>query len=377
MIRFSKYVFAILLLLPPLAFAAPVINSASGTFVDGGTYVISGSGFEAKTQAAPALWDTFESGTSGVAITGGTPTTGVSNWEDWPHDPGDSGMYYGSYTRTGSNLSCREYGKEAYGGGSGNQYDLDLEDTDFSSKMFVSWWQRIDDESDCQQVKRFLMQHYKVGWDTYLMDHWIVNKDEFLQRTGGVDLFEPDYSPDLVADAWHHYELEVQISSALNTADGFVRLYISDAEQNAPYNTQAESGALDMIDVAGEFYNQFIMRHWEQRCDSGVSRNVFYDDVYIDYTWQRVEIGDSATYANCTHREIQQPTAWTDGEITVTINQGSFADCSNVYLFVVDTSGLSNFATGYGPYKIGTSCGSTQGGGTGTINTGGTGTIGF
>ena len=59
------------------------------------------------------------------------------------------------------------------------------------------------------------------------------------------------------------------------------------------------------------------------------------DDCYINKRWSRVEIGDNAVYNSCTHREIQDVTAWTDTDITITLNQGSFSAFNNQYIFFV------------------------------------------
>lgn len=62
------------------------------------------------------------------------------------------------------------------------------------------------------------------------------------------------------------------------------------------------------------------------------------DDVYISSSPARIEIGDNPNWNSCTHREIQIPTAWSDGSATITVNQGSFTN-GTAYLFVVDESG--------------------------------------
>jgi len=67
-----------------------------------------------------------------------------------------------------------------------------------------------------------------------------------------------------------------------------------------------------------------------------------YDDIYYSYTQARVELGNAATYAASTHREVQLPKSWTDGEITFTVNKGSFPSASNQYLFVIDQSGAAS-----------------------------------
>ena len=74
----------------------------------------------------------------------------------------------------------------------------------------------------------------------------------------------------------------------------------------------------------------------------------FIDDVYVDNSWQRVEVGDNSVFASCTHREIQIPTSWSDTEISVTWNQGSFENYTPVYIFVVDENGdASNGLKGF------------------------------
>jgi len=38
--------------------------------------------------------------------------------------------------------------------------------------------------------------------------------------------------------------------------------------------------------------------------NGGVEADSYFDDIYIDDSWARTEVGDNATYDNCTHREI-------------------------------------------------------------------------
>jgi hypothetical protein len=75
----------------------------------------------------------------------------------------------------------------------------------------------------------------------------------------------------------------------------------------------------------------------------GIS-TVQYDDIYMDSSWARIEIGDAPTYDASTHREIQIPIVWNDGQIDFTVNKGSF-NGGTAYLFVVDENG--NASAGY------------------------------
>jgi hypothetical protein len=71
-----------------------------------------------------------------------------------------------------------------------------------------------------------------------------------------------------------------------------------------------------------------------------VPASVYFDDLYIASTQARVEIGDSPTWSACTHREIQVPQAWVDGQIQVSLNLGSFKNTPSVYVFVIDSTGV-------------------------------------
>ena len=70
-----------------------------------------------------------------------------------------------------------------------------------------------------------------------------------------------------------------------------------------------------------------------------------FDDVYLDDTWARMEIGDRSDFDICPHRESQPPTAWSSTDIAATLNQGSFAAQDEAWLFVVDRD--ANVSGGY------------------------------
>jgi len=73
-----------------------------------------------------------------------------------------------------------------------------------------------------------------------------------------------------------------------------------------------------------------------------------YDDIFIDYTQARVEIGNASTWNACTHKEIQIPQTWNSNgqSIAATINRGSFGATDSVWVYVVDSTGAVN-STGY------------------------------
>lgn len=79
------------------------------------------------------------------------------------------------------------------------------------------------------------------------------------------------------------------------------------------------------------------------KADNTIDTTMYYDDIYIDDSWARVEFGNNAVYASCTHLEMQIPTSWPTGEsakdITTTENFGSLDPNDDIYLFVTNNSG--------------------------------------
>ena len=103
--------------------------------------------------------------------------------------------------------------------------------------------------------------------------------------------------------------------------------------------------------------NRWRYLHFGHYWGNGFSAaGAYFDDVFVQYgTQARVEIGDKSTWVACTYREIQIPTAWSDGSVTVTVNKGSFGNCETAYLYVIDENGNVN-ANGI-PVKIVTGAG--------------------
>lgn len=93
----------------------------------------------------------------------------------------------------------------------------------------------------------------------------------------------------------------------------------------------------------GQYYGNL------QGCTSG-QLDVFYDDIYIDNSIARIEIGNASNFDNCTQREIQEPLTWNDNSISVRFNQGGFNQTDNLYLFVINANG--DISTGI-PIQIG------------------------
>jgi hypothetical protein len=212
-------------------------------------------------------------------------------------------------------------------------------------KFFMSWWTRWEGtEAGQWKMLRIEGQAVVVGGDPQIvMFNWF--------GAGGQVIFNYGYPQQQVfypssffprAGSWYRCEISLTASSTGNT-DGTATF-----RTNVPGNafvTLSTPNVMTHVD-AGEQYGYIVFQNYMGNSSNGGT--IYTDDVYIQKgTHARVEMGDNATFTNCTHIETQVPTAWSDTSITVTPNFGSFGAGSSVYLFVVDSTGTPS--AGYGP----------------------------
>ena len=334
---------------------APSISSTSGTFTHDNSVTISGSGFGTKATAAPLKWETFEDGVAGTNVTTTNYWSVQSSTED--NVLFDDGTY--NSTRHGeSDMHVRWIRDTDLGG----TYCFYRENVGFAStggKAYVNTWVYIDygygDDDGWQLKLMYLHKDNAHGSKPmFSVKTWTYDNE----TTGSVQIHYCDdaaygYSAYLMnGDAsmmpegyWVNLVMEYEDSSAPDEDDGFARLYHSDALGSDPYcvrtksdiTTRCESeGATGYVDCVSLGYLT------QNGCDEATT---YWDDVYMDNSWARVEIGDASTYANCTHREMQIPTAWSTSSISIDVNQGSMST-GTAYLYVVDDDGAVN-SSGY------------------------------
>jgi hypothetical protein len=93
--------------------------------------------------------------------------------------------------------------------------------------------------------------------------------------------------------------------------------------------------------------------------DAGNPALSFYDfdDVYIDYAFNRVLLSDSPTCLGIAHAETQIPMAWNATSVTAKINRGSFPSDASLFLYVFNDNNTCN-AIGF-PVTLGGAGGTT------------------
>lgn len=318
-----------------MAQAAPVASNLSGTASLGQVVTINGSGFGTKASAGPTLWDDFEGGTNGAVI----QNTGakIGKWDSGAGS--DVVVYSTAKPRTGTKSSYHDFIKN---------YNVSLAKNMPFSRLYMDFWivaDYLDIPSRNWKPWRLYGNNDSLQLDyVWLCDGQLMNR---VQDSAGWSV--GDWGGNRYSNGtWMHVQLVYQQSSP-GTADGVIRHYIDSAKSGL------DSGAI-VTQMKSDQFNQIRIGHYWDRgavdnCKSNAGARIYVDDVYIDTSWARVELGNASTYAASKHREIQVPTAWNDGAVSFKFNPGTFTTGSTVYLYVTDAN--NNTSAGI-PVKIGT-----------------------
>lgn len=319
---------ALLTLSARCAAAAPAVTSLTGDFVAGGSVTISGSSFGAKAMAAPKKWDDFEGGVAGQPLSG------------WSLDSNAGASAYPAYSavraRVGALAGMANF-ESAY---NSTAFIEGLNQTE----LYLSYWVYVDHLSGVPS-RNVKLARVTAGVPSYNSGEPSLGHTSFYSNgasiwysfTGTNDSQNQTWDEAIPAGAWHRIEMYGKLSDVgvANGARGFW-LNHEAIEDDASYTTLTS-------DSHGSTYDTLVLPFYVAHDDGGPHR-IYYDDVYMDSSRARVEIGNAPTWAASTRRELQIPTAWSDGEITVSANAATWD--GPAYLYVVDGNGQVN-AAGY------------------------------
>jgi len=336
----KKYIYILIALLCSTpAFSAPSISSVSDAIEHNESITISGSDFEpSATDDTPSVWDNLEDGSCNTTATVGTWSSvnvlSISSNNDRHSNSNYCGHHNfqgeatGAFRCNGTPISRAwfvqywvylatnwEWGDSVYGGGS--QF--------LSNVKWIRYWNPGSTN-----------ENFYVAFGTSLSSN-SRSIDENI--SGTKDYFDVQFAKeDMPLGSWQCFQFEFLDSSSNDVADAEFRVWRN--------GTLIETRINFVARESSNYKRPYFIGYYNSWSGGNGHDNDFYiDDVYVDTTWARVEIGNNSTYGSCTHREIQIPTNWTSSSISVTVNQGSFADEATAYLFVVDADG--DVSSGY------------------------------
>lgn len=345
-----------LLISSAAAMAAPAITSIAGTVSDNQEVTITGSGFGSNS-----LRQEFLGGTrvDGLANGARIDQQGWPNWslltpstQMYPHVTTERGWSNGksiAFDTRGTTEYKQTLFYDTGSGGFNMLYTnalIYLDHNTLLSGSYLQWkmmrWYKIADVVD----------HGQNLSGSYMSNR--LNSTSFFSTFNSSGQFTNwfDTAPTSMnlpgRGAWYRYETWVRMNSAPGTGNGLFRVRVTNPATgavvtdnrvtNVMYNASGDTGNLRWLVLQNYFGNASDGGYAQDFNAQAVS---FWDDLYISQSEARVEICDQATYSACVNKEIQYPTSWADGSITVRLNKGN-KSAVGTFLYVVDSTGTAN-----------------------------------
>jgi hypothetical protein len=332
---------AIFLLIPATAFCSPSISGVSGTLKKGNTVEVNGGSFGSKSTAKPWTFDDHDHGSIGATVSS-VESSLCSNSGSW--STSGSPVYSNANLRSGNSTRSVKHKYDDNNGTFGSKYYKSLNG---ASSFYYSVWMWINETSAPNPTSNRNVKLMRVyGGDGAQILYVSFDNSWYNHYDSKTNYVDGGWSA-LPKSRWIRLEITADTHSGST-------MRLSDPTGKKVITNTVSSGG-------GSFY-QVITGDYARR-SSGGNYTWYTDDVYIDTTQARVELGDASTWSGSVHREIQIPTSWQSNKISFVFNPGSFNGGNTAYLYVVDSNGNVN-SNGY-RVTVGNS-GSTGSGGGGS-----------
>ena len=331
-----------------------MINSTVSDIIPGQTITLRGSGFGSKSIPGPLVWDNFEGGSNGLLVFGNSPTvenmSGNWTWDDYTADT-ERPKYGDGRTRPNSTLSSKH-------GFTGDTYNNSLEiwhtAENTGDEIYFSFYYFYDKlSSNWSRNHKPWIVYGNTGYFPAAYDGWgnPTNGDGVFRNSVQDENGEPDETMwsdpniDQIAGEWIRIEGFLKVSSPFNN-NGAWKIWVHRPNASSPRISLEQSDSSYRTRSSSNYWEQWHFGTYHDNNTTNARADIYLDDIYFDITQARVEICDAPAWSGCTHHEIQIPAGWSDNSIDITVNQGSFSNGQDVFLYVVDSQGSAN-AQGY------------------------------
>ncbi len=316
---------------------AQTISGVSGTISQGNSVVVSGALFGTKASAAPIRWEDFEGHTPNAAVSTSDGWDSVDGWSYITNDHTNKPIYSSLATHAGQlGMMSR------FIGGTGNSSVLKR--GNYSTGFYLDTWYRYVPANPASRNNKIYMLYGSGASEmpqTALTGFCDLNAGmvtpTYASPTGvGNDGGYPGLSQSDLVGSMKHLQVWVSPSNPEGADNGYVRIWVDGVAKEVNNLTTVMPGV--------GYWNQarigyYVAHDAVDGCAAAGDAYTYWDNIYIDNTQARVELGNAPTYSACTHREIQIPTSWSSSQVTVTMNQGTFNSGENAYLYVVTANG--------------------------------------
>jgi hypothetical protein len=308
----------------------PLVRSQTGVLEHGAAVSLIGGGFGTKSVAFPHRWDDFDSGAPGALL----KDEASGGWYLYASQPGKEPRY--------SNARSRWPGSQsAYQDFTGGNYNSTIALTNLpAGPIYMSGWFYLTTwGAPSRNVKLLQMRAgelHEAGWECRIDQYPSISAGhQYVGDCTGDPLADDwDIAANMWEDSWHRIESWLDQGTA-EAGNGVWTVWI---------DGQPWTGLSGTFMTRNCPFRRFYIGHYfaEDEGSPMPEAERYWDELYVDFTRARVELGDAPTWASCTHREVQIPKSWSPTSITITVNQGAFAQGQTAYLYVVNGSGVAN-----------------------------------
>lgn len=354
----------------PPTYDEPTVIGHSGTLAAGNSVTVFGGGWGAKAQPGPDIEEDFEN--TGLAVGDPIPTGSGTEWlnqqgvrrapvlaDDWSASGSFSGGLASDArwmalerTLSGSQNTRGYISGLVYIRGVLTQETYQANDwTTGQAKLF-----RLNSHTDYNLHEPVNAAAGKMG--LYLHESQGESDNEpgvgwpragYRPGTAYENYTTPwEGGPETWVNIPARMEMYYQLSDPAGTANGHFYL-ASISTQGA--NIRDERNVVTRDADQGDRFINFARAILAPINENPDIIEANYDDIYIDVTPQRVEIGNAPTLNGCTWREVQVATAWSENSITFDVRySGDVVAGDPLYLFVMDEDNnpSAGFATEWG-----------------------------
>jgi hypothetical protein len=320
---------------------SPVVSAVIGAMSHGTSVVINGSNFGSKPAGPPLKWDDAN-GAAGARL---EPRGWlVANQLQQPdlvdhHLRGTPGEQTIIRLRHGMQGDSDDVGLFGYGNDPNDYLELTAASVPnfkpFPQAFYVDYWMYLEKNGTPGMNWKIIRHHNAAGGDSGGLA-WANGRNASDDASfygsptwSGLPTPQPYITMGSIEGSWHHFQFYNVFAT---NGTGELHLWVDGIKRSSLTGRTFGSARVNWM-----FETQILG-------DSGnpaLAINYF-DDIYLDNTPARVEIGNHPVYANATHREIQIPSAWADNQVTVSLNRGTFPSFSGLYVYVVSAQGVAS-----------------------------------
>ena len=321
------------------ALGQTISSTTPTTAANGTSLTINGNGFGTKASPAPRVFDDFENGANGSVV------STAAGWDAVFSVVADERPQYdSSKSHSGANSS-----KHSFEDGWNSSFEV----FDDFETIYIDGWVNYGQPAGpfyTRVVKLFIVG--KSSFGTYPETHFgssswpgeqnsVFHLDGYRHPSGATtspDLYP--FSMNSIISGFHHLQVEMKMSDE-GVANGYSRIWLDGV-------LKGEASTINHRTTGDSPWNKLALGYYMAGNSGGDDPALdgpipdawmWWDDLYIDTTFARVELGNAPVYENCTYRETQIATGWSSDQISIDFRQGNFQPGDDAWLFVVDGAG--------------------------------------